>query len=713
MAYNKSPLGGSPLGLIGVRSHYGASGLSTFNAGKTRNVRVDAYNKGSSGAGMLYGNSLFSGYRVVRAWPNVSAEDPKGINQVNYIDKSDKYTRKELHNNSIYDVSVLNIIEQLSTTKAALRPADFAYLKNVGVYPNNRLMIARRFGTPADDNIMVTKTNKELGPFATLISWVPEGEDFLNITFGEEWTDSEADFKNILTSLGDDIGLGNLGGMAGAAGNALPLPGFTEIFQRNFLAQLGLIDSDKRNVIPAGNPNLIKESKRRKLIGYGEAGSGLKCTVNIKMVCEYELKYISGIDPTIVWMDLLGMITRFGTSNSSTYGLAKGAAAKMITWANNPSILIQDVAKAISDAIKGIVDKVREAIYKLWVKEQNLAVTLSATASTPTTPPNPPESVSPQKSALDAADAKRTSLDAMATAVEESLKGFLGEAGAKLLEGLLQKYRVKIVGVINSLSGLPSTPWHITIGNPMRPTFCSGDMLCENVSLSLGPNLTFNDLPSSIKVEFNLTNARNWGLQEIMAKFNSGYLRTVDVQKTFYETNIIPSADGKTANVEAVGVLPLNSKVYETKADENKGSTVSNTPLVSNTPPGARGNPVAVPQQLPFLFTNPSLPSEANQNLDALGAQTVQSPPLDSTKAQDGKLPSEGALSKIADDTPVITKETNNVPFAAPPAPAPFPGPVQPLPLTPPSPIGPPEPPVTPPEPPVTPETPPPPTPPQ
>ena len=36
MAYNAKILGGSPLGLIGVRSHYGASGLSTFNAGKTR-----------------------------------------------------------------------------------------------------------------------------------------------------------------------------------------------------------------------------------------------------------------------------------------------------------------------------------------------------------------------------------------------------------------------------------------------------------------------------------------------------------------------------------------------------------------------------------------------------------------------------------------------------------------------------------------------------
>jgi len=219
MAYNRSILGGSPLGLIGVRSYYGASGLSTFNAGKTRNVKVDEYNKNSTKAGMVSGNSLFSGYRVVRAWPNVTEKDPKGLGDVTYtetkdeagnlIKKGDNSTRKALHNNSIYDVSVLNIIEKLAGTKAALRPADFAYLKNVGVYPNNRLMIARRFASPSDDNIMVPKKDSDLGSFATLISWIPETENFLDITFGEEWTDSEADFKTILTPLGEDIGLGN------------------------------------------------------------------------------------------------------------------------------------------------------------------------------------------------------------------------------------------------------------------------------------------------------------------------------------------------------------------------------------------------------------------------------------------------------------------------------------------------------------------------
>lgn len=629
MAYNKSILGGSPLGLIGVRSYYGNSGLSTFNAGKSRNVKVDEYNKNSTKAGMVSGNSLFSGYRVVRAWPNVTEKDPKGLGDViykedkdeqgNIIKKGDNSTRKALHNNSIYDVSVLNIIEKLAGTKGALRPADFAYLKNVGVYPNNRLIIARRFASPSDDNIMVPKKDSDLGSFATLISWIPENENFLDITFGEEWTDSEADFKTILTSLGEDIGLGNLGGIAGAAGNALPLPGFTEIFQRNFLASLELIENSTKNTIPAGNPNLIKQSKRRKLIGYGDAGSGLKTTVNIKMVCEYELKYISGIDPTIVWMDLLGMITRFGTSNSETYGLSKKAANKMIGWANNPNLLINDVAAAISKAISGIITEVKEAIEKVYKEGMKAA---ENTPSADPVPPNPEETPNPQKAEKAALEKSRTDGLAIADKISAALKQYSVQA----LSGLLQKYRVKIVGVVNSLAGLPSTPWHITIGNPMRPTFCSGDMLVENVSLSLGPTLAFNDLPSSIKVEFNLVNARPWGLQEIMAKFNSGYLRTVDVQKTFYETNSVSGGDGK-AYMEPVGILPLNDQVYGTGSNAGGAS------------PAGTNN-----------ATNPNggTPSTAN---------------IDTTKTQNGTVPNNGDLVKgVNNGGPIVEQNTNNKP---------------------------------------------------
>ena len=571
MAFNKSILGGSPLGLIGTRSYFGDSGISTFNGGKSRNIKVLKYNKNDADAGMISGNSLFTGSRLVRAWPEVTATGDAATIDI----KNQKgEPRRALHNNSVYDVSILNIIEKLAGTKASLRPADFAYLKNIGVLPNNRLMIARRFAAPSEDNIMVPSKN-ELGSFATLISWVPENTDFLEFTFGEEWTDSEADFKTILTALGEDIGLGNLGGMAGAGGNVLPLPGFTEIFQRQFLSKLGLIEDSAKNSIPAGNPNLIKQSKRRKVIGYGEAGSGLKTVINIKMVCEYELKYISGIDPTIVWMDLLGMIMRFGTSNSDTYGLSKGAAAKLKGWANNPNKLISDAATALKEALTKIVDEIKAKVQEIYDK----AIALNADiASVDPVKPDPAEAPNPQAADKELIEAAKTAGDKFA----DSIKAALSKFTASALSGLLQKYRVKIIGVVNSLANLPSTPWHITIGNPMRPIFCSGDMLCDSVTLTLGPNLAFNDLPSSIKVEFTLTNAKPLGLQQIMAKFNSGYLRTVDVQKTWYETNTVTGADGKKY-IESVGVMPLSGVVYGTAGTSGtSGSSGTNGINTSN-----------------------------------------------------------------------------------------------------------------------------------
>ena len=562
---NRSILGGSPLGLIGVRSYYSAANMSTFNAGKTRNVDVQKYNTNSASSANQ-GNSLFSGKRVFRAWPNIKmvdgVHDTRGLNDVDYTTKTDTSTRKTLHNDTTYDVSVLNIIEKLSGTKAELRPADFAYLKNIGVYPNNRLMIARRFATPSDDNIMVSKKENEISSLATLISWVPENQDFLDITFGEEWMEAEADFKGVLTQIGDDVGLGNLGGIAGAAGNALPLPGFTEIFQRQFLSSVKLIEESKANMIPAGNPNLIKQAKRRKTVGYSEASSGLKCTVNIKMVCEYELKYISGIDPTLVWMDLLSMITRFGTSESSGYGLAKGAAATLTRWINNPQVMVNELASKLSSALSGIVTAVKEAVTKAY----NAAVEVANTLTDD--PPATEEPVGAKTGQMNAAN----TLLAEGTKYAETIANKLKEFGMDALSGLLQKYRVIVIGIINALALLPSTPWHITIGNPMRPTFCSGDMLVNDVNLKLGPNLLFNDLPSSMTVEFNLVNARPWGMQEIMAKFNSGYLRTVDAQRSYYETKQTKTKDGKDG-FEAAGALPL--QVYETTIGGSSGTSGS------------------------------------------------------------------------------------------------------------------------------------------
>lgn len=636
MAY-RSILGGSPLGIIGVRSAATPDGYTSFNIDKSRNVKVQDYNKSAAG-------TLFTGKRRIRAWADIKAlppvqdlkdgkptgEEYQDVTGANAVRGSEVYVQQTLHSDSVYDTSVLNIIEKLANTKGQLKPADFAYLKNVGVYPNNRLMIARRFAAPTGDNIMIKKKPTEIGSLATLITWVPESEDFLNISFGEEWMEAEADFKGVLSGLGEDLGIGNLGGIGGAAGNVVPLPGFTEIFQRQFLASLGLLESNSKNMIPAGNPNLIKQAKMRKTVGYSEAGSGLTCTVQVKMLCEYELKYISGIDPTIVWMDLIGTILRFGTSESENYGLSKSVSAKLIRWANNPQSLLKEVFSSIKSAISGIVEEVTKKIEEIFNDAK--AAVEKATEEEESGEDKDPDP-------LAAANEEK----AASMKILDSISKILGDVS----EGLIQKYRVKIIGIVNALSGLPSTPWHLTIGNPMRPIFCSGDMLTKSVSLKLGPQLAFNDLPSSITVEFTLENARALGMQEIMGKFNSGYLRSIDVQKTYYETSQITS--GGKSYTEPIGILPGEASV---PPDVGTASGTASGGSASNV--GGTGGPTNTNNNL----QNP-LPSGNTQSTAGGGVVPI------SGSASETKSHVEGS-GNASNTNPTISDANSTLPATGP-----------------------------------------------
>jgi hypothetical protein len=179
----------------------------------------------------------------------------------------------------------------------------------------------------------------------------------------------------------------------------------------------------------------------------------------------------------------------------------------------------------------------------------------------------------------------------------------------------LNKYRIAIEGIARALSGAPSTPWHITIGNPLRPIFCSGDMyMDQDVALDLGPTLAFNDLPSNIKATFTLTNARPWGLQEIAAKFNSGSIRVVTIVK---DTNDLNHGER------------LQDQIYvtpKTGSETNPTNTTAATKAVAGaTPTGAVAGvagatvPTTVPQVPPTIATvaaGPQLPPPIPNNFN-------------------------------------------------------------------------------------------------
>lgn len=642
-------LGGSPLGLIGVLSTPTRDGMSTFNAGKSRNINVNLYNVGretdkeklaktnNTGGGMF---SVFTGGNVVRAWPGIG-QIGKDEPTLGLEEDYKSVPRRTLHNNDVYDTSILNLIEKTAGTSAALRPSDFAYLKKVGVYSNNRLIIARRFGGPMPDDIF----SKGGLPLAVMISWRPEGEDFLEINFGEHWTEAKADFTELLNNLAKDMMTPGGGSAVGAAVGAVPLPGFTEHLTRSVLVKLGILN-DTGDILPAGNPNLIKEAKRRKTIGYGEAGSGLKCTVSIKMTVEYEQKFISGIDPTIVFQDILANAVRFGTSPSSNYGLSKKFGAKIISWANNPASMVSDFVNAIKSGVEAAKDAILKAINDEFDEKKKKAEEEDA-ANAPR-PDGAPEPEPPTQA--EQVEKDREEQLGLANKFIDTIVGGVG----KTLSATVKKYRVEIEGIVKALSGAPSTPWHVTIGNPLRPIFCSGDMYTDNVNLKLGPTLAFNDLPSYITVDFTLSNARSWGAQEIMAKFNSGYLRTVNMKKDAMSVNLNATVNDGNLSESILGPSPSTTTASNPNAGISNNIN-NNEGLSASTTPGS-GTPATTTkenQEQPSVNSNPNSPDPVIQG----ESKPNPAPPAgqsQSTVTQIGDLTIIGERVTVAPTVPVV-----------------------------------------------------------
>jgi hypothetical protein len=402
------------------------------------------------------------------------------------------------HSNQIYDISTQNIIDNLAGIEhMRLTYSDFAYLKNFGVYPNNRLFIARRYPTPVKDDLYSLPSNKVNPPQSTIIGYLPtEEEDFIKLKFNEEWEQAEVSFTNLLNDLGKDFGF-NLGGGAGSilegAVNVIPLPGATLLLQRRIMKALGFISSEDDSTIPQGDPNLIKESMNRTLIGENDKGAGVKCQVSITLKTKYEQKFIDGVDPSYVFMDILNNCLQMGTSPATFYlGKQRDAANKVEKYFDD---FMKDPIGEIKKFITALIDASVDLIDKI-------ASGLSGNSS----------------------GEDKGSLDILGTLNST----FFGNVPQYVQNFIKAKYKVKFIGIINALTGGPSTPWHITIGNPLRPIFCSGDMLCESVSVNFGPQLSFNDLPTFIEVEVELKSARNLGLQEIFAKFNTGGIRVLE-----------------------------------------------------------------------------------------------------------------------------------------------------------------------------------------
>lgn len=479
-------------------------------------------------------NSIFNGSKFYYRPSGIGEKAKNNIDRPHTSDSSGKST-----SNDLYDLSIASIIDYTKQYKSMeLKPADFAYLKNVGVYPNNRLMIARRFATPVYNDLTITSHK----PVSTLLTWLPpDQEEFFKISYGEEWIQEDSTLKDIFDKMIGEFTDRTLGD---TLGNVVPLPGFTAGFQQEILKQLGFTDNDSSN-LPDGNPNIIQSSMRRKIPMDG--GSGLKTEFEIKMVVEYEQKWINNTDPTIVFLDVINNALRFGSSYSQFMFTSKltgkfkdffdyfrkGDWDKAIELVLGVIIdVIGTFAKGLLDGLAGIADKKADAEKERQRKEELSKIDDE----------DERKKREQQLREQDQADKKNEDI-VQSEGMTENAVNALKKAAQTIGSSIFSKYKIQIGAVLSAMSGEPTGHWHITLGNPKRPFFASGDMVCQNVDLSFGNTLSFNDLPSSIKIEFTLKPARPLGIQEIFDRFNIGGGRTYKPIRTSMETNGAPYND--------------------------------------------------------------------------------------------------------------------------------------------------------------------------
>lgn len=465
---------------------------------------------------------------------------------------------------SNHTISVEDIVEYAGDRYPSMKLtyADFAYLTKLGVYPNNRLIIARRFESPVGDDLTAVKGNS---PMATLISWVEDNKDFLTLDYGEEWASStEGSFKKVLNDIGNDVLQGDnkgkdLGSFLEKGINAIPLPGFSEGLQYEVFHALGMTDLDSTK-LPLGNPNLIRESMRRTTIDKESTGSGLKGKFKITMEVEYEQKFISGVDPTTIYYDIIANALAFGTSESvfqfrSDTGIGAGFKSWLDDLGSGDSSRVRSAIVQFVGALSSSIKAIGKAIVGVFKNENDAA-----------------DRKSKQDEKGQKNQAKKDKRDK-----DSKIINLLKNIALGSIAGIVSKYKVRIVAVANAMTGTPSAPWHVTIGNPKRPILSTGDMVCESVELTLGKVLAFNDLPSSIKIKVTFASARNLGLQEIFKKLSCGGGRVyettdnnlLDKRKSFVEESFNPTQEDLEA---AEKVADNNRKVADAKTAADKAA---------------------------------------------------------------------------------------------------------------------------------------------
>lgn len=404
--------------------------------------------------------------------------------------------------NKAYDTSKLNPYLQLlddfsgasdsnDSPALKLKSTDFSYLRDIGVFPINRLMILRRF----EEGVVVPKDLQLLNaePVSTVIGWVKDENEFLSFNFNEVWVHQGSDkmlhlLLNDMISKSFGIHLDQI----------VPIPGWGIGFVFGILNRLGITDYNKTN-LPIGDPNVLKQSITRDVEEFG-----LNSNFSFKLETVYEQKYIGDIDMTVSTMEILNNLLIMGTSDTNFIGKTDSKIiANLRTATNDPTNLsawVNLISKIVTGFISAIAGEIRELI----------SGSNEDTSGTST----------------EEGDQSRNATRPSAPDQGALLSKLFGSSILKsILKSTVGRYVWPLRGSIAMLTGEAATPWHLTIGNPYAPLFSMNNVHVSDVAVKHHGEMQYNDIPQFIDVTVDMKQGRSMGKQEIYDMFGINYKR--------------------------------------------------------------------------------------------------------------------------------------------------------------------------------------------
>ncbi|MCK9417594.1 hypothetical protein M0Q97_13210, partial [Candidatus Dojkabacteria bacterium] len=409
-------------------------------------------------------------------------------------------------------------------------PDDFLYCKDFG-HPINRMITLRRFPYPCTDNLWDKETQGE-PDIARLVTFynqeINKLEELLGFSYKMKW-------KELTSEMEQASMQGEQSGMSGFMKSAFMA------FDPNLAGNV-LMGENARMYDPKHDQNKVY-GPVDSIINTHIRDVGLEFNKDFDITFQYNLRSLNGRTPEYVMKDIIANVL------ATTYNNAKFWPGSRYWVGERPSKFYMRYQYMNTDDMDNILFQ--------GIKDLKSAISQFGTASS-----------------------------AIAT-LSAAIKGGFQIAMGKLLD----KVGRPGIPMMNSLlSGEPTGFWHLTVGNPLNPILCVGNLIIDDVEFSFpGDSLSYGDFPTKLQVKIKLKPGQAKDRAGIEMMFNHGKQRIYYAPKTI---EVDPNKTiGKTTrgffNFESKEIDNMLTQTYDFIADGVK--SITKTSVQNDEPVNTNG----------------------------------------------------------------------------------------------------------------------------